>query len=114
MEEFWRKSVHFGLGLWDFTKEKVEGVVDEMVKRGEVSQQDRTQAVEEIIEKAQSEQQAVFDRLKELVKKIIADMGLARQADLESLEKRLSALEQELRNRASEDRARQNQGAPRH
>ncbi|MDD3580703.1 MAG: hypothetical protein PHW74_06750 [Desulfobacca sp.] len=99
MEEFWRKTIHFGLGLWDFTKEKVEGLVDEMVKRGEVSQQDRTQAVEEIIEKAQSEQQAVFERLQELVKKIIADLGLARQADLENLEKRLNALEQEMRSR---------------
>ncbi|MFP3867431.1 MAG: phasin family protein [Desulfobacteraceae bacterium] len=99
MDEFWRKTVNFGLGLWDFTKEKVEGLVDEMVKRGEISQQDRSQAVEQIIEKAQSEQEAVFSRIKELVKKNVAEMGLARQADLENLEKRLQALEQELKGR---------------
>jgi len=99
MEEFWRKTVHFGVGLWDFTKEKVEGLVDEMVKRGEVSQQDRSQAVEQIIEKAQGEQQAVYERLKELVNQIIAGMGLARQAEVENLEKRLSALEQEMQGR---------------
>ncbi|MBW1916650.1 MAG: hypothetical protein JRI57_01305 [Deltaproteobacteria bacterium] len=99
MEEFWRKTVHFGLGLWDFTKEKVEGLVDEMVKRGELSQQDRSQAVEQIIEKAQVEQQALREQLKELVKKIITEMGLARQADLENLEKRLQDLEQEIKGR---------------
>jgi polyhydroxyalkanoate synthesis regulator phasin len=32
MEDFWNKAKHFGLGLMDFTKAKVEALVDEMVK----------------------------------------------------------------------------------
>jgi len=34
MEDIWRKAKHFGLGVVDFTKEKVESLVSEMVKRG--------------------------------------------------------------------------------
>jgi polyhydroxyalkanoate synthesis regulator phasin len=96
MEELWRKTMHFGLGVWDFTKEKVEAVVDDMVKRGELSQQESSQAVEQIIEKAQREQDAFLEKLKGLIGKVIAEMGLARLADLEVLEKRVSALEKEI------------------
>lgn len=34
MEDIWRKAKHFGLGVLDFTREKVEALVSEMVKRG--------------------------------------------------------------------------------
>ena len=32
-KEIWRKALWFGFGVWDFTKEKVETLVAEMVKR---------------------------------------------------------------------------------
>ena len=38
MEDFWRKAWLFGAGVFDFTKEKVEALVQEMVQRGEISQ----------------------------------------------------------------------------
>jgi polyhydroxyalkanoate synthesis regulator phasin len=98
MEDFWNKAKHFGLGLMDFTKEKVEDLVDEMVKRGELSQQESSQAVAQIMEKAKAEQEALKDKLTAMIQKSVSDMGLARAADLEALEKRVAALEQKDRN----------------
>lgn len=99
MEEIWRKAKQFGLGVLDFTKEKVEAVVGEMVKRGELTEQESPQMVAEIMEKAQSEQEAFTEKLKGMIVNMHADVGLARAADLEALEKRVAELERKLADR---------------
>jgi polyhydroxyalkanoate synthesis regulator phasin len=99
MEDIWRKAKHFGLGLWDFTKEKVEALVSDMVKRGELSEQEAPQAVAQILEKAKEEQDALTAKIKAMMVKMHADMDLARQADLEALEKRVADLERQLEGR---------------
>ncbi len=99
MEDMWRKAKHFGLGVLDFTREKVETLVSEMVKRGELTEQESSQAVAEIMEKAQSEQKAFMEKFKAMVEKVISETGLARAADLEELEKRVADLEKKLQER---------------
>ena len=94
MEDLWRKARHFGLGVVDFTRQKVEALVEEMVQRGEVAEQDTSQAVAEIMEKAQAEQKDFLEKLKAMVDKAISEAGLARAADLEALAKRVADLEQ--------------------
>jgi polyhydroxyalkanoate synthesis regulator phasin len=96
MEELWRKAKLFGLGVLDFTREKVEAVVADMVKRGELSEQETPQAVAELLERAKSEQDVFMDKLKAMVEKVISGAGLARSADLEALEKRVADLEKKL------------------
>jgi polyhydroxyalkanoate synthesis regulator phasin len=96
MEELWRKAKFFGLGVLDFTREKVEAVVADMVKRGELSEQETPQAVAELMERAKSEQEVFLDKLKVMVEKVISGTGLARSADLEALEKRVADLEKKL------------------
>ena len=96
MQDLLKKAWLFGVGVFDFTKEKAEALVSEMVKRGEVSQQESPQAVEQILDKAQEMQKALFEKVKE----IIAGMNLARNTDLEALEKRVEALEEEVKGKA--------------
>jgi polyhydroxyalkanoate synthesis regulator phasin len=96
MEELWRKAKLFGLGVLDFSREKVEALVNDMVKRGELSETETPQAVAEIMEKAASEQEAFMDKLKTIVEKVISSAGLARSADLEAVEKRVADLEKKL------------------
>jgi polyhydroxyalkanoate synthesis regulator phasin len=93
MEELWRKAKHFGLGLWDFTKDKAEAVVDELVKRGELAEDDTSKAVTDLMERAKSEQEAFMEKLKAVVEKVVSGAGLARSSDLETLEKRVAELE---------------------
>jgi polyhydroxyalkanoate synthesis regulator phasin len=93
MDDLFKKTISFGVGLFDYTKEKVENLVDEMVKRGEVSQQDSSQAVEELWEKAEQEQSAFWNKVKTYINSIIDEMPLVRRADVKALEERLAALE---------------------
>ena len=96
MEDLFKKTISFGIGLFDYTKEKVETLVEEMVKRGEVSKQDSSQAVEELWEKAAKEQSAFWNKVKTYINSIVDEMPLVRRSELKALEERLAALEKRL------------------
>ena len=53
--------------------------------------------MKQLLEKAREAQGTLVDKVKELVHKALAETRLARVADLEALEKRLAALEAEVR-----------------
>lgn len=93
MKELIQKAMNFGLGLWDFTKEKAEDMVADLVKRGELTQQETHEAVEKIMTSAQEAQQSLAAKVQELTDKAVAEMNLARATELAALEKRVSALE---------------------
>ncbi|MGQ9921501.1 MAG: phasin family protein [Desulfobacca sp.] len=93
MDDLWQKTIHFGLGLFDYTKEKVESLVEEMVKRGELSRQESAQAVEELWDKAKKEQGAFWDRVKDYVSKLVEEMAVVRRSEFKALEERVKELE---------------------
>ncbi len=95
-DTLWRKAWLFGLGLADFTRAKIEALVEEMVRRGEISQQEKPQAVEEMLAKAKDAQQALFDKVKEMVPKAVAGLKMAKASTVEALEKRVADLEGKL------------------
>ncbi len=103
-EVFWRKAWFFGLGLANFTRAKIETLVEDMITRGEISRQERSQAVEEILARLETAQEAFFEKVKEAVCKAVHDLNLARAEDLEALAKRVDALERELVEREIEGR----------
>lgn len=102
MDDFLKKTIHFGLGVFDYTKEKIENLVEEMVKRGELTRQESSQAVEELWEKAKAEQSAFWDKVKDFVGKLVDDMALVRRAELKALEERLAALEKQVKGEVPE------------
>jgi polyhydroxyalkanoate synthesis regulator phasin len=96
MDDFLKKTMSFGIGLFDYTKEKVEHLVEEMVKRGEVNKQDSSQAVEELLQRAEKEQAAFWAKVKDFIDRIVSEMTLVRRTELKALEERLAALEKRL------------------
>jgi polyhydroxyalkanoate synthesis regulator phasin len=99
MKELLHKAWMFGLGVYDFSKERVEAVVQDMVQRGEISQQESPEAVKQLLAKAQDAQQALMDKVKELTQSAIDEINVAKVSDLEALEKRVAALEEALKER---------------
>ena len=93
MKDLWLKARYCCLGFLDFTREEVGALVQEMVKRGEIAQQDAPQAVSSLLEMAQSQQEALMTKLTAMMERVIAGAGLAQAADLEALKSRVSKLE---------------------
>ena len=94
MKDLLHKAWLFGAGVFDFTKDKVEALVQEMVRRGEITQQESSEAVKQLLAKAQEAQQAMVAKVKELTKSTVDEIKVAKASDLEALEARVAALEE--------------------
>ena len=97
MKELLHKAWLFGAGVFDFTKDKVEALVQEMVRRGEITQQESIETVKHLFTKAQEAQQTLVEKVKELTKSAIDEIKVAKASDLEALEARVAALEEALK-----------------
>ena len=93
MFEFLKKGYLIGLGLASLTREKVEEVVDELIRRGEIAEKDRPGAIEELIARAKEEQKKLTNTVKEGAQKVIAETGIPTRQQFEELIKRLDKLE---------------------
>jgi polyhydroxyalkanoate synthesis regulator phasin len=93
MIDTFKNTLLAGLGAAAVTKEKVDGLLKELVERGKISSQEAKELAESFTEKGKGE----FDKLQEELGNFF-DMGLkqahvATQKDLIALEARVAALE---------------------
>ncbi|HHY28792.1 MAG TPA: polyhydroxyalkanoate synthesis regulator [Desulfitobacterium dehalogenans] len=93
MQDMIKKGLSLGLGLAVVSKEQIEKVVDELVKKGELSAGESKEWMNELIQKGEDQQDEIYTKLKEQVQKILAELNLPSKADMERLENRIAQLE---------------------
>ena len=91
-----RKTVLLGLGLISLTKEKAEGVVDDLVRRGEVASEDRYRAVDSLLKEAEKQEEELNRRMTGSVHKVMADLGIPTKKDMDEILRTLKSIEQKL------------------
>ena len=91
-----KKTMLLGLGLVSLTKEKAEGVVDDLVKRGEAARQDRFKAVDSLLEEAEKQEEKFTRKTTGMVRKVMTDLGLPTKKDLDEVSRTLTSIEQKL------------------
>ncbi len=94
MREILKKTWLAGLGLASLTREKVEELVDELVRRGEITEKERPHVIEDLLTRVREEQKRFSSAVKEAVQKVVAEMGLPSRQQLEDLKSRVEKLEQ--------------------
>jgi polyhydroxyalkanoate synthesis repressor PhaR len=90
--DFFKKSLLFGLGVFDLTKEKAEKLVDEMIKRGEMSQSDKAKAVKELLKGHDERMKKLKTKIDERVEKVTAKVRGKEKEELEKFHKKLDDL----------------------
>lgn len=98
MKDFFRKSMLFGIGLASVTREKTEEIVEEMVKRGEMSRKEGEETVEEILEKSKEVRNETIKKVEEMVRDYLGKFDVATKTDLTALDERIRSLESEVAN----------------
>ncbi len=93
MKDFISKGLALGLGLAVVSKEQIEKLVDELVKRGEVSTAESKELVRELFEKGEAEKKEMNSRIQQQIEKLLKDLNVPTKADLERLEQRIQELE---------------------
>ena len=91
-----RKTMLLGLGLISLSKEKAEGVVDDLVRRGEVASEDKFKAVDSLLKEAEKQEEEFTRKMSGTVHRVMADLGLPTRKDLEEILKTLKRIEEKL------------------
>lgn len=93
MSDLFKKAISLGLGLTVVSKEKVEKVVDDLVKRGELAPNESKALVNRLIERGEEEQSQIKTIIYEQVKRVLSELDVPSETDVASLEQRIAALE---------------------
>ncbi len=89
MNEIIKKALLTGLGLAFLTKEKIEEVTKEFVKKGKLSQQEGEKLYNELLAKAEESKEEVKKQIENITNETMKKMNLASRDELVALEKRL-------------------------
>nr|WP_207907624.1 polyhydroxyalkanoate synthesis regulator [Effusibacillus lacus] len=88
-----KKGLALGIGLAVTSKEQVEKVVDEMVKKGEMSQEESKEVISRLIQRGEEEQRELKRMMREEIKQILAELNIATKEDINRLDRRIQNLE---------------------
>ncbi len=103
MLDYGKKALLLGLGTLAFSREKVEKLVDELIKKGELTMDEKTSFIDELVKEGEKQEERVVAKLKEVLKGLIDEFGIVRKDDLKAIEERLSRIEEHIV--ASEDKS---------
>jgi polyhydroxyalkanoate synthesis regulator phasin len=81
--------LYTGIGAATLLKEKVESELNKLEEQGKIKRDDAKSFLESIEKKGKEEDEKMKARLKETLKEIIDELGLATKADLEKLKEDL-------------------------
>ncbi|MDK2800447.1 MAG: hypothetical protein PWQ70_2066 [Clostridiales bacterium] len=82
MTNLFEKSINLGLGLFVYSREKVEELVEELVSKGEIAKKDARQFAVELVKRGEEQR----DELKKLIKDEVAEalnyVNVAKKEDI--------------------------------
>jgi polyhydroxyalkanoate synthesis regulator phasin len=85
-----------GVGAAAFTKDKVQTLVDEFVRRGELSTDEGRDMVDKLVARSRDEARSAMKRADSSLQGALHDLGLAPRREVEDLELRIRQLEHRL------------------
>ncbi len=97
MLESLRKVFLSGLGALSLTKEKLKTLIEDLIKRGELTEKQAKPLLEELWKKVQESKSVLEERIGTLVQKWVKKMDLVSREEFEELKKRVATLEKRKR-----------------
>ncbi len=95
--EILKKTVLASIGVFEVTKAKAEEIVDTLIKEGEIAKTKRSEAILELLDKAENSTKDFKDRVAKDIEATIEKMKVARKKDLEDLSKKVDDLAESVR-----------------
>lgn len=92
MVDLLKKVMLAGLGAFAITKEKAEEIVDELIKKGELTEDKRLKTVQDLLDKAREQEDALNAKVAATVKNVLEKLDLPTRKDIARLEKKLDQL----------------------
>ena len=92
MDQLLKKLVLSGIGVLVLTQEKIEEVVEELAKKGEIAWGEKEGLLAELIEKGTKQREEIERKIKKKVEEVISQINIATKEDIKRLEKKIDEL----------------------
>ena len=93
MKDFIKRMMLFGIGLAAMTREKIEEFVNELVKKGEVSEKEGKEMVQELIDKSKKVRKDLEGKMEEVAAATLKKLHIPTRGELDELKERIEKLE---------------------
>ncbi|MCX7634988.1 MAG: hypothetical protein N2Z74_04505 [Syntrophales bacterium] len=94
MIDMMRKALLMGVGLAVMTTEKLKEAVDELVKKGELSEKEAREVLQELMEKSRQARKEWETKVENMVRNIMNRADIPSRREIEELKARLAKLEE--------------------
>lgn len=85
MTSLLEKGFLAGIGLLSMTRDKAQKLIDELSHEGEVQKNEVKQWVDQLSDRGEEERQALRKLVRDEMKKVLDEMGLATKEDIQKL-----------------------------
>lgn len=92
MIDLLKKTMLTGLGLAVMTKERLDELRDELIKKGQMSEQEGKEFVDELMRKSEQAEKEFQERVERTVQSVVERLNLATHDDIAALDAKLTAL----------------------
>jgi|WetSurMetagenome_2_1015567.scaffolds.fasta_scaffold1561246_1 polyhydroxyalkanoate synthesis regulator phasin len=96
MFELIKKTILAGVGFAAITTDKVEQMVKEYIERGEITEKEGKEFVNDFMKKSEQANRDFEKKLEDMIKKVLKRKNIATREDVSVLEERIKAMEQKL------------------
>ena len=91
-----KSLLNLGIGAAVMTKEKVEEVVNELVKKGEVGQDESKKLIDDLIEKGEKSKKDIEAQIEKTVKSVVEKLDISTKKEMEELKSEIEELRKKL------------------
>lgn len=93
MKDLIERTLLLGVGAASMTLDKIQSIVDEFVKRGQLTREEGQKLVEDVAERAKVESTGLKGKATETYLDTLQTLGIATRDSLDELEHRIAVLE---------------------
>ncbi len=95
MMEFIKKAIFIGAGLASMTAEKIEESVAEFVKKGELSEKQGRELIQELLDKSSKTRKEWGEKIEKMIQENLNKFNIPSRREVEELKARIEVLERE-------------------
>lgn len=97
MEETLKKLVYAGVGLAAQATEKIEETVNELVKKGKISDKEGKKIVDDFFKKSEKKKDSYETKFKAAIQEVTEKFNYVKKADYDKLAKKIAELEKQVK-----------------
>ena len=96
MQDLLKKALSLGLGALLVSKDKIEDVVNELVKKGELGQEEGKNLVNELIGKGEASMNEIEVKIEKIVKSVTEKLDLPTRKELNEIKSEIEQIKEKL------------------